>query len=402
MATVTKIKLKQNNTAGVAPLPADLDVGEVSVNTADCALHTKHTDLSIKLLSPAYTGDITKPTGSLTTSLASVGTVITDSLRKITTDSKGRVVASSVVVSGDIPLLNQNTTGSAAKLTTPRLINGVGFDGTSDISITSATTWGGITGTLSSQTDLNTALNGKQPVDTDLTAIAALTGSSGFLKTNGAGGWSVDTVTYISGNQNITVSGDLTGTGTTSLALTLANSGVAAGTYFNPIIAVDAKGRITSATNGDTFIPLAAAFSNSTVTPTPVTGWTFPVVAGKTYKIEVIAGYQTVSLTTGGRLGFHLVTAVGTIRGMLEGTVSQAPGGATVEGPVYAIGAINLAGSGVISTGVSAINSPHSFLATATFTCTTSGTLNVDWASEVAASAAQLNAASSLIVTQLN
>lgn len=36
-----------------------------------------------------------------------------------------------------------------------------------------------------------------QPLDTDLTAIAALTGSSGFLKTNGAGTWSVDTATYL-------------------------------------------------------------------------------------------------------------------------------------------------------------------------------------------------------------
>lgn len=35
-------------------------------------------------------------------------------------------------------------------------------------------TWGSITGTLSSQTDLQTALNGLQPLDADLTAIAAL------------------------------------------------------------------------------------------------------------------------------------------------------------------------------------------------------------------------------------
>src|SRR5688572_33393975 len=34
--------------------------------------------------------------------------------------------------------------------------------------------WGGITGTLSDQTDLQSALDGKQPVDSDLTAIAAL------------------------------------------------------------------------------------------------------------------------------------------------------------------------------------------------------------------------------------
>jgi hypothetical protein len=39
----------------------------------------------------------------------------------------------------------------------------------------SSATWGAITGTLSDQTDLAAALSGKQPLDADLTAIAALT-----------------------------------------------------------------------------------------------------------------------------------------------------------------------------------------------------------------------------------
>lgn len=42
-----------------------------------------------------------------------------------------------------------------------------------------------------------TAASTYQPVDADLTAIAALNGSSGFLKTNGSGTWSVDTATYL-------------------------------------------------------------------------------------------------------------------------------------------------------------------------------------------------------------
>lgn len=40
-------------------------------------------------------------------------------------------------------------------------------------------------------TNINTALNNKQPLDDDLSAISALTGTLGFLKTDGAGGWSV-------------------------------------------------------------------------------------------------------------------------------------------------------------------------------------------------------------------
>ena len=51
---------------------------------------------------------------------------------------------------------------------------------------------------------------------------------------------------FITGNETITVSGDASGSGTTSISLTLANSGVSAGTTSG--ITVDAKGRITAIT----------------------------------------------------------------------------------------------------------------------------------------------------------
>jgi hypothetical protein len=51
---------------------------------------------------------------------------------------------------------------------------------------------------------------------------------------------------YLTGNQTITVSGDATGSGSTGIALTLANSGVTAGTYTK--VTVDAKGRVTAGT----------------------------------------------------------------------------------------------------------------------------------------------------------
>ena len=44
--------------------------------------------------------------------------------------------------------------------------------------------------------------------------------SNGFMKRTGAGAYSVDTNTYLTGNQTITVSGDITGSGTTSITAT--------------------------------------------------------------------------------------------------------------------------------------------------------------------------------------
>lgn len=52
--------------------------------------------------------------------------------------------------------------------------------------------WGSITGTLSSQTDLQTALNAKQPLDADLTAIAALPSAANLLPyATGAQAWAL-------------------------------------------------------------------------------------------------------------------------------------------------------------------------------------------------------------------
>jgi len=49
----------------------------------------------------------------------------------------------SIAVAGDFPTLNQNTTGSAAKLSTSRLIYGASFDGTADVTSVIASTYGG-------------------------------------------------------------------------------------------------------------------------------------------------------------------------------------------------------------------------------------------------------------------
>ena len=75
---------------------------------------------------------------------------------------------------------------------------------------------------------------------------------------------------YLTGNQTITISGDVSGSGATAITLTLANSGVTAGTYKS--VTVDMKGRVTSGTNpttladyGITDALLASAYTASDV-----------------------------------------------------------------------------------------------------------------------------------------
>lgn len=100
---------------------------------------------------PAHTADVTNTAGSLAmkvvainnTNLAGLGTGIV----KNTTGTG----VPSIAVAADFPTLNQSTTGSAAKLTTPRSINGTAFDGTANITVTavpSGTCGGALTGTF--------------------------------------------------------------------------------------------------------------------------------------------------------------------------------------------------------------------------------------------------------------
>ncbi len=78
-------------------------------------------------------------------------------------------------------------------------------------------------------TTITTALGNKQPLSTDLTAIAALSGTSGVLKKTDTNTWALDTSTYLTSESDTLAS--VTGRGaSTSSAITVNNTITSSGT----------------------------------------------------------------------------------------------------------------------------------------------------------------------------
>lgn len=147
--------------------------------------------------------------------------------------------------------------------------------------------------------------------------------------------------------------------------------------------------------------PLSANVSSTTTGRANVTDWSFAVTSGKLYRVEIVALYQSAATTTGGSIGVVLPTGAGSIFGFVEGDVANTTVATTLRQSIYAINATNTtAGSFMTTTGTRVINSPHSIHAVLNFNCTTSGMFQVQWATEVAASAARLNSGSVMYVTE--
>jgi hypothetical protein len=155
-------------------------------------------------------------------------------------------IVASAAASGTLTL--PASTGTLALTSQLPTVN----NGTFTLNIgTAAATGNAVTISAGTGYSANSATNTTYSVSVGpaLTALATLmtTAGAGFIRRGAtADTYTIDTNTYLTGNQSISISGDATGTGTTAITLTLANSGVTAGTYAK--VTVDAKGRVTAGT----------------------------------------------------------------------------------------------------------------------------------------------------------
>jgi phage-related tail fiber protein len=230
---------------------------------------------------PAFSGDATSVAGATALTLANSG-VTAGTYPKVTVDAKGRVTAGASLDAADIPSLDaaKITSGTMASARLPS-----GSTAASGIIQLTDSTSSTSTTTAATPNSVKTAFdlaNGKVASNTAITAGTAtkITYDAKGLVTAGASLAAADipsldaakiTSGTLAGARMPAFSGDATSVAGAT-ALTLANSGVTAGTY--PKVTVDAKGRVTAgASLAATDIPNLSWSKITTDKPTTLSGY---------------------------------------------------------------------------------------------------------------------------------
>lgn len=212
------------------------------------------TVIDTQITNTAYTGDVTSPSGNNVLTLATVNSNI-GTFNNVTVNGKGLITAASNV---SYLTNNQSITLSGD------------FSGSGTTSIT---------GTLAI-------------VNSNVGTFNNVTVNSKGLVT------AASNVGYITGNQTITLSGDITGSGTTGITGTLATVNSNVGTFNN--VTINAKGLATSASNVDYLLDPAA---NGIVVRTAINTTTNRTLTGTANQTSItngdgVAGNPTIAIAS--------------------------------------------------------------------------------------------------------
>lgn len=174
-----------------------------------------------------------------------------------------------------------------------KTINGSTVLGPGDLTVSGSAAWGSVTGTLSSQTDLQTALNGKaasthsHPQSEVTNLVTDLAGKAASVHSH-AQSEVTNLTTDLAAKQATLVSGTNIKTINGSSVLGAGNLVVGGGASINTL----------RTTVNQTINAGAGVF-------TDITGLTFPVVAGTDYAFEFYITFQSAATTTGWRAGVN-------------------------------------------------------------------------------------------------
>lgn len=226
--------------------------------------------------------------------------------------------------------------GTATALQTARTINGVNFDGTAAITITAAA--GTLTGGTLNSGVISSSLTSFGASPTFVTPALG-TPASGVL-TNCTGTASGLTAGSVTTNATITLTSDVTGTGTGSFATTISANSV---TYskFQQVAASSLVGNPTGSLANASGITLGASLAFSSTTLVVAAGGVTNAMLAGSIAVTKLSGITTLS---GSNTGDQTITLTGDVTG--SGTGSFAATVGKIGGNVVSIGgALTLTGA---------------------------------------------------------
>ena len=266
------------------------------------------------------TGDVSGigTIASISLTLANTG-VTAGTYSGLTVDAKGRITSATTLTTlagyGITDAINKSNATSSATANTVVMRDASG-------NFAANTITAALTGNAATATKLQTArsivFNGdivplSYPIDWStgytfsfqLAAVNANVGTFNNLTVNAKGlVTAASNVAYLTSNQTVTLSGDVSGSGTTAIPVTLATTGVTPGTYDR--VTVDSKGRVTagsltgatgttgkgwvgnvSQSSGTTAIPYDSSVPQSTEGTLILSQSVSPSTASSRFKIEL-------------------------------------------------------------------------------------------------------------------